>query len=247
MKKEIIYGPISILIFWYLIFLSKVINPLFLPSPHEVGFKFIEMLTELTTWKDILSTTLRIIIGFIISVFVGVPIGLFMGYNKKIYDSFELVIDFFRSLPALALFPLFMFFVGIGDTAKILTSSFSCSLIIIINSIYGVKNVNQTRQIFAKLVGASKYEIFYKVIFKDALPQIFVGIRTSISIAVIAIIATEMFIGTDLGIGHRIYEAQLTYRVTEMYSSIIFAGLLGYILNQGFIHIEKKIVHWSGK
>jgi len=80
----------------------------------------------------------------------------------------------------------------------------------------------------------------------DALPQIFIGLRTSLSFSVIVIVATEMFIG-NYGIGRRIYDAQLTYRVSEMYSYIIYAGLLGYSLNKGFVFIEKRFIHWSGK
>lgn len=170
-----------------------------------------------------------------------------MGYYKKIHDSFEIAVDFFRSLPALALFPLFMYFFGIGDTAKVVTAIFSCSLIIVVNSIYGVRNVTNTRQIIARLLEASPFEIFKKVILMDALPQVFVGMRTSLSLAVVVIIVTEMFIGTNWGIGHRIFEAQLTYRVAEMYASIIIAGLIGYLLNKGFVLIEGKTAHWSGK
>ncbi len=151
------------------------------------------------------------------------------------------------TLPALAIFPLLMFFFGIGNTAKIATTVFSCSLIVVVNSIYGVTNSKKTRQIVATLMEANPREIFLKVILMDALPQVFIGMRTSLSLAVVVIVVTEMFIGTTWGIGHRIFEAQLTYRVPEMYASIIIAGLLGYGLNKGFVVIEKHVIHWSGK
>jgi len=170
-----------------------------------------------------------------------------MGYYSKIYSAFEIIIDFFRSLPALAIFPLLMFFFGIGDISKVATTAFSCSLVVVINSIYGVKNSKKTRQIVAYLMEANPREVFLKVILMDALPQISIGMRTGLSLAVVVLIATEMFMGTNWGIGHRIFEAQLTYRVPEMYASIIIAGLLGYTLNKGFVAIERKIVHWSGK
>jgi NitT/TauT family transport system permease protein len=170
-----------------------------------------------------------------------------MGYYGKVYAAFEVIVDFFRSLPALAIFPLLMFFFGIGDAAKIATTIFSCSLVVVVNSIYGVTNSRKTRQIVASLMEANPREIFLKVILMDALPQVFVGMRTSLSLAVVVVIVTEMFIGTTWGIGHRIFEAQLTYRVPEMYSSIIIAGMLGYGLNKGFVAIETKLIHWSGK
>lgn len=247
MRRESLYGPLAVFLLWYVLYWIKIINPLFLPPPHAVIAELFRMLLTLEIWKDIGSSLWRIVVGFLIASAVGIPIGLFMGYYRKLYSAFEVIVDFFRSLPALAIFPLLMFFFGIGDAAKIATTVFSCSLIIVVNSIYGVTNSKKTRQTVAFLMEAKPQEIFLKVILMDALPQVFVGMRTSLSLAVIVIVVTEMFIGTTWGIGHRIFEAQLTYRVPEMYASIIIAGFLGYTLNKGFIAIEHKIVHWSGK
>jgi len=247
MRKELLFGPLVIFLLWYALCWIKVINPLFLPMPHVVIAELFRLLTIWDIWMDIGSSLWRIIVGFLIAAVIGIPIGLFMGYYKKVYGAFEIIVDFFRSLPALAIFPLLMFFFGIGDAAKITTTIFSCSLIVAVNSIYGVTNSRKTRQIVASLMEANPREIFLRVILMDALPQVFVGMRTSLSLAVVVVIVTEMFIGTNWGIGHRIFEAQLTYRVPEMYSSIIIAGLLGYALNKGFVAIEQKVIHWSGK
>lgn len=247
MKKELFYGPLAILVLWYIFCLLRIINPLFLPYPHLVVAELGRLVLRLAFWNDVWSTLWRVVVGFAIAAVVGIPLGLLMGYYKKAYSAFEVVVDFFRSLPALAIFPLFMFFFGIGNAAKIATAVFSCSLIITLNSIYGVTNVKKTRQVVAHLVEASRWEIFQRVILMDALPNVFVGLRTSLSMAVVVVVVTEMFIGTNLGIGHRIFEAQLTYRVPEMYAAIIIAGLLGYGLNKGFVAVEQKVVHWSGR
>ncbi len=247
MKKELWYGPLMIVAIWYCVFLMKIVNPLFLPPPHTVIAKLVVLLATPDVWMDICSTLWRVVISFVIASLVGIPIGLFMGYYKSVYRSFEIPVDFFRSLPALALFPLFMFFFGIGDTAKIVTAVFSCSLIIVVNAIYGVQNVTKTRQVIARLLRASRLEVFHKVVLMDALPQIFAGMRTGLSLAVVVVVVTEMFVGTTWGVGHRIFDSQLTYKVSEMYASIIIAGLIGYFLNKGFVAIEHRVVHWSGK
>lgn len=247
MKKELLYGPVAFVIVWYAIYCLNIINPLFLPSPHAVIEELLHMTFDIGVWRDIGASLWRILLGFLLAAGVGVPIGLLMGYYKTVYSALELLVDFFRSLPALAIFPLLMFFFGIGDTAKIATTVFACSLIISVNATYGVTNSRRTRQIVASLMEANPREIFLKVILMDALPQVFVGFRTSLSLAVVVIVVTEMFIGTSWGIGHRIFEAQLTYRVTELYASIIIAGLIGYGLNKSFVAAERKMVHWSGK
>lgn len=247
MKKELIYGPLFVIIIWYALYGLQVINPLFLPMPHVVIIELVKLLLDNNMWRDICISLWRVFISMILALIIGVPLGLLMGYYKKVNSIFDLVVDFFRSLPALAIFPLLMLFFGIGDSSKIATAVFSCSLVIVINSIYGVTHSKKTRQILSIMIGARPFEKFTHVIFPDALPQIFVGIRTALSLAVSIIIVTEMFIGTGGGIGHRIYEAGLTYRTSEMYSSIIIVGLMGYLLNKGFVKIEKRVVHWVGK
>lgn len=244
MNREKVIGLIIVLLTWYVIYWTKIVNPLFLPAPHVVLKKLIYLLFDLDFLMDIGASVLRILISFVFACLIGIPIGLIMGYYRKIYNMFEFIIEFFRALPALALFPLLIFFFGIGNTAKIATAIISCSLIIIINSIYGVINGSKTRRLVAYLMEAKPSEIFWKVIFMDALPHIVIGLRISLSLAIIIIIVTEMFVGTTWGIGHRIYDAQLTYRVSEMYSSIIVTGVLGYSMNKLFIVFEKKIVHW---
>jgi ABC-type nitrate/sulfonate/bicarbonate transport system permease component len=247
MKKELLYGPLGLVIIWYLIFWLRIVNPLFLPPPHAVLVEFCRIIVTLAVWRDIGASLWRILAGFLLAALLGIPVGLLMGYYRKVNTAMELVVDFFRSLPALAIFPLLMFFFGIGDTAKIATTVFACSLIIAVNAIYGVTGSRKTRQIVASLMEANRREVFRKVILMDALPQIFVGMRTSLSLAVVVIVVTEMFIGTNWGIGHRIFEAQLTYRVTEMYAAIVIAGLIGYGLNKTFVVTERKLIHWSGK
>lgn len=247
MKREILYGPTSLVVLWYVVCWSRLINPLFLPPPHAVALEFGQLFLTVAMWKDIVWTLWRIVLGFVLAALIGIPVGLIMGQSPKVYSASEILVDFFRSLPALAIFPLLMFFFGIGDAAKIATTVFGCSLVVAINSYYGVTQSKPTRKIVATLMEATGFEIFMRVTLMDALPQIFVGMRTSLSLAVIIIVVTEMFVGTQTGIGHRIFEAQLTYRVPEMYASITSAGLIGYGLNKGFVVLEQRVVHWSGK
>ena len=245
MNKRIFVGPVIIVLIWYLLFLIHFINPLFLPAPHTVVVSFVKLILDYSIFADIALSVGRIILSFFIAAFLGIPIGLLLGYYDKLYEVWEIVIDFFRSLPALAVFPLLMFFFGIGETAKVATAVFSCIFIIIINTIYGVSHSNKTLRTVAILMEARTDEIFKKVIFMDSLPQIMIGLRTSLSLAIIVIIVTEMFIGTRVGIGYKINNFQLTYRVPEMYSAIIIAGMIGYFMNKIFRLIEKRIIHWK--
>jgi len=112
---------------------------------------------------------------------------------------------------------------------------------------YGVHLGKELRIKAAKTMKVKGFTLFQKIVFPEALPQIFSGMRIAISLSLIIVVVTEMFIGTNFGLGRRIIDAQLVYRISEMYAVIIIAGILGYLINKGFIFGEKKIVHWRGK
>lgn len=170
-----------------------------------------------------------------------------MGYSDRIYYSLEFVVEFFRSIPATALFPLFLLFFGIDDQSKIALTAWAAGLVLIINSMYGVHLGKELRIKSAKIMRMSGFVLFQKIIFPEALPWIFSGMRIAISLSLVIVVVTEMFIGTNFGLGHRIIDTQLVYRISEMYATIFITGVLGFLINKGFIFAEKRTVHWKGK
>ena len=252
MKQRSVYtiiAPILILLVWLISSKLNMVSSLFLPSPEKVAIEFFRLITlsEGNLLIDFLITAIRVFAAFIAACTLGIPVGLLMGYFKKVYDSLEFVVEFFRAIPPTALFPLFLLFFGIGDLAKISIAFWGGFLIVIINSMYGIKNANKLRIKAAVIMKASKVSLFTKVILPEAMPQIMAGMRTALSLTLILIVVVEMFIGTSVGLGHRIINAQLVYETPEMYSAIIMAGLLGFFLNKIFIILERRFVHWSGK
>ena len=123
--------------------------------------------------------------------------------SEKLYRSVEFVVDFFRSTPATAMFPLFLLIFGIGDFAKIAVAAFAAWLVVVFNVAYGVMNARQTRILAARVMGASSWRVFRDVMFFESLPQTFVGLRMAVSVALVVIIVAEMFIGSSDGLGRR--------------------------------------------
>lgn len=246
-QREAFIGPLALILIWYLVSTFQWVNPFFLPSPWSVLVKLKELLLSGTVFPHIAKTVYRMFSGYFFAILLGVPLGIIVGYWEKVYNSLEFVIEFFRGFPATSLFPLFMLAFGIGDAAKIAIVIFSCSLVITINTLYGVRNSSKTRQMVAETMKANKTYIFAKVILPDALPYITAGLRTALSLTLIIIVILEMFIGTEKGLGHLIFNAHMTYRIPEMYAIIIITGLIGYGLNKGFIRLEEEIIHWGGR
>ncbi|OHA98033.1 MAG: hypothetical protein A3F20_03390 [Candidatus Zambryskibacteria bacterium RIFCSPHIGHO2_12_FULL_39_21] len=245
--KFIFLGPILLVGFWFAVTNLNLINPLFLPTPQKVAVALFSSLIHIDIWRDLFFTLYRAFIALVMGTLIGVPLGLLMGYFDRFYYSFEFIIEFFRSTPATALFPLFLLFFGIGDLAKIMLVFWAVLFIIIVHSIYGVRLGKRSRYRVAKVMGFHGFSLFKKFIFPEALPQILAGLRIALSTSLIIVVVMEMFIGTQIGLGKRIIDFQLVYRIPEMYAAILLVGTVGYILNKLFIGQEKRIVHWSGK
>ncbi|MFH1983431.1 MAG: ABC transporter permease subunit [Pseudomonadota bacterium] len=243
---ELTTGPILLIGVWWVAYAGELVDPNLLPSPFATISDTWANLLSGDILKDFWSTLLLVSKAFIFAAIFGVPAGIAVGANQNIYRSIEFVIDFFRSTPATAMFPLFLLLFGLGDFSKIAVAAFSAWLIIVFNVAYGVMNARKTRILAARSMGASSIRIFSDVIFYETLPQTFVGLRTAVSLTLVVIIVAEMFIGAMDGLGHRIIDAQISYQLTDMYGSILVAGAMGYGLNYFFLMIEKIIVHWSG-
>jgi NitT/TauT family transport system permease protein len=249
MNNKIYYlaAPLAILAAWAIVSGLGLVSPLFLSSPQDVLLEAAGLLVSGAILPDIAFTLFRTFSGFLIACAVGIPLGLLMGYYDKIYNSLEFVVEFFRSVPATALFPLFLLLFGIGDGSKIALTAWSASLVLVINSMYGVHLGKGLRIKAAKAMRMRGVPLFRKIILPEALPQIFSGMRIAVSLSLVIVVVTEMFIGTSFGLGHRIIDAQMVYRIPEMYATILIAGVLGFLISKGFIYSEKRIVHWKGK
>lgn len=190
---------------------------------------------------------MRIGESFIISVCAAIPIGLILGRFKKIYSAVSYVLDFFRSTPATAIFPLFLIVFGVGDSSKILSAAFASFLIITFSLAEGIRHINKHKLLAIKIMGANSIQTIQKIIFWESLPHLFIGLRNGISTAMIVIIVTEMFVGTISGIGKKIIDFQITYEISSMYAMILVVGMIGYAVNKLIFLLEKNIVHWHSR
>ena len=240
-------GPLLLFIAWDLVVRLGFIKPILLPTPADTIAALITGLAGGPLLTDFAMTVWRTLQAFLIAAVVGVPLGVLLGSNEKAYRSVEFLIDFFRSTPSSALIPLFLMIFGVSDVNKVAIAAFGALLIVVFNSAYGVMNARKQRVMAAKVMGASRWQIFRDVLVWESLQPTFVGLRSAVSMALVIVIVAEMFIGSDSGLGHRIINSQQVMNVKDMYASILAAGALGYALNILFLLAERRIVHWSGR
>jgi NitT/TauT family transport system permease protein len=242
-----VLGPLLLFVIWDLAVRGGFIKAILLPPPLDALSALVSGLLGGPLLTDFLVTVSRTLQAFLIAAVIGVPLGVVLGSNERAYRSVEFLIDFFRSTPSSALIPLFLLIFGVSDINKIAIAAFGAFLIVVFNSAYGVINARKQRVMAAKVMGASRWQIFKDVLIWESLQPTFVGLRGAVSMALVIVIVAEMFIGSDNGLGHRIIDAQQVLNVKSMYAAILAAGVLGYALNVLFLFAERRIVHWSGR
>ena len=242
-----ILGAIGFILVWQVAVWLRVADAVLLPAPAETFAETWHALTRGTLALDTWRTVERTALSFLIATLVGVPLGVALGAKEQAYRGVEFVVDFFRSTPASALFPLFLILFGPGEGTKVAVAAFGAALVILFNAAYGVMNARRTRVLAARVMGASEARILRDVLVWEALPQILVGMRAGVSLALVIVVVAEMFIGSTDGLGHRVINAQMLFESGLMYGAIFVAGALGYGLNLLFLVIEKRFVHWAGR
>ncbi len=240
-------GVAGLIAIWYLACAVKLVDPVLLPWPHQAFRALWKGMAGGDLYVDFTKTVFRTLVAMVVAAVIAIPLGILLGASERTYRAVEFVIDFFRSTPASALFPLFLVIFGVGDKTKIYVAAFGAALVIVFNVAYGVMNARKIRILAARVMGASRFQILRDVILMESLPQTFVGLRNGVSLALVIVVVAEMFIGSVDGLGHRVFDAQQLFEMPDMYAAIFAAGALGYGLNILFLLVEKNFVHWSGK
>lgn len=246
-RGQPLIGVLLLVAIWWLATALQVADPVLLPPPQKALQALLDGLMSGPLLYDFGQTIYRTLLSFLIASAIAIPLGVMLGAAEKVYRSVEFVIDFFRSTPASAVFPLFLVLFGVGDKTKIAVAAFGASLVILFNVAYGVMNARKTRVLAAKVMGANRFRVLVDVYLWESLPQTFIGMRNGISLSLVIVVVAEMFIGSSDGIGYRLIEAQMLFEMPTMYAAIFAAGAIGYGMNLIFLTVERAFVHWGGK
>ncbi len=247
-RYRFVVGFGVLLAFWIIVVdIGQWVSPLLVPPLGSVLERLGQLVLSGELAQNTLATLGRWVQGFTLGVVAGTLAGLVLGVFPRVYAFAEGVIEFFRAMPVTAIFPLFLLMFGIGDESKIAMAFLPTFLLMLINASYGVLHASPERRRAMRIFGATRWQIFRHVVFFEALPQIFIGLRLALSLSLVVAVVAEMFIGTDTGLGQRIYDSYLTNSVTTLYALLLVLGGLGYALNKISMAIEHRVVDWAGK
>jgi len=232
-----IVGGIAI---WWLL----ALNGFDFPTPAAVAGRAVDLARAGTLWEDVLASLGRVLAGFLLGSAVAIPVGFLMGWYAIARGLLEPWIQFFRTIPPLALLPLVLVLLGIGETPKIFVIFLASFLGCVISTYQGVVNVDRTLLNAARVLGAKDGTIFARVVVPASTPFILVGMRVGLGSSWATLVAAEL-LAAQRGIGHRMQSAQLFYDLPTIFVGIVLIGVLGLLMDRALLFAEGRLTGWQ--
>lgn len=232
---------LALLAFWWLA--STGSDSFYFPPLEDILSTFGETWVFERAGSDVAPSLGRLAAGYAIAVVVGVAGGMLLGLSRTARLTLGPIVEFLRAIPPTALIPAAIVVLGAGDLMKVLIIAMACVWPILLNALDGAAGVETTLLDTARCYRIRPLDRLRSVILPAALPQIFAGMRTSLSIAIIVMVVSEMVASTN-GIGFFILQSQRSFAIAEMWSGILLLGLLGYVLNYAFTVVERRALRW---
>ncbi|MHA7271058.1 ABC transporter permease [Arthrobacter sp. HLT1-20] len=215
-----------------------------LPGPGEVLLRAGEVLADGTLAEDTGASLARVLSGFLIGSLLAIPVGFLMGWYQVGRAIIEPWVQFFRTIPPLALLPLVMVTMGIGETPKIFVIFLAAFLSCVISTYQGVVSVDKTLINAARVLGANSWVIFRRVVVPASSPFILVGMRIGLGAGWATVVAAEL-IAAPNGLGMRMQQAQQFYDMPTILVNVIVIGILGLLMDRLLLMIEAHLTRWQ--
>lgn len=215
----------------------------YFPPLTDIGERFWEIWVFDRVPTDLVPSLRRLIIGYLLSVILGVGFGLLLGSFRLLQRAVQPVAEFLRALPAVALIPFGILVVGIGDTMKVLIIVLGSVWPILLNTIDGVRGVDSEKLEMARAYDVPRAARMREIVIPATLPRVVTGMRTSMSIAIILMVVSEM-VASRNGVGYFVLESQRRFAISDMWAGILLLGIIGYVSNFLFVRAERRMLHW---
>ncbi|MDY2941885.1 MAG: ABC transporter permease [Varibaculum sp.] len=215
-----------------------------LPTPMETVEAAVSYAKKGIMLEDVLASLRRVFTGFILGTALAIPVGFLMGWYGWARGLLEPWVQFFRTVPPLAIIPLAIVLMGIGETPKIFVIFLAAFLSCVISTFQGVVQVDKTLINAARVLGAKDGTIFAKVVVPASTPFILVGMRVGLGSAWATVVAAEL-IAAQQGLGYRMQQSQIYYDIPTIFVGIVIIGTFGLIMDRTVLWLENKLTGWQ--
>ncbi|NRQ34394.1 ABC transporter permease [Nonomuraea sp. NN258] len=225
----------------------------FFPPPAEIVLRMGTMwfsgpperlfLTDMAV-QNILPSLGRMAVGFTVGALLGVLLGLAIGMSARVYDYLDGVLQFLRAIPPPALVTVFLVVFGFGVKMQLAFIVFSIVWPVLLNTADGARSVEPLHLDTSRVFRLSRAERIRRIVLPSALPKMFAGLRLALSLSLIVMVFSELLPGTTNGIGFQLTDAWSMFDLPAMWAGIVLLGVLGYVLNELFLVVERRVLAW---
>lgn len=233
--------PLVIFTAWW--FASADSSNFFFPPLSEILDSLVEEWFGPRLVDDVVPSLYRLAAGFAVAIVVSLTLGVLIGTSRTVRGVLEPVLEFFRAIPPPVLVPIFILFFGIGDSMKIVVIAFGCLWPILLNTVEGVRAVDEVLSDTGRVYGISGAARLRYLVLPSASPQIYAGLRQGLSVAIILMVISELFTASN-GLGFAVVQAQRSFAIAETWAGMLMLGLLGFLLAMLFRIVENRQLAW---
>jgi NitT/TauT family transport system permease protein len=211
---------------WELVVQTGLYSGLFLPAPSHIAASLGSMAAAGTLWAHLGVTLTRILLGLVGGATIGVLLGLAMGMSRRLRRVFDPIVAALHPIPRLAFFPLLIVLFGIGEVSKLAAVSIGAFFPMLLNTVAGVRGMNPVHLELARSFGATRQQMFMRVLLPGSMPLMLTGLRLSANVAFHATIGVEM-VGSRTGIGSLLWLSWQTFRIDQLYATLTLIATIG--------------------
>lgn len=197
------------------------------------------------TWLDnVLFSTRRVAQGYLLAILVGVPLGIWIGWSRSAARLFDPTVQSLRPIPITAWLPFSIALFGIRDFGAIFLIALGAFYPIVVNSAHGARDLGRNLVRAARMMGATDRQLLLRVVFPNALPAVFTGLRIGLGIAWTAVIVAEM-VAVKSGLGYVLWDAYYVGRMDVVIADMVSIGLVGFLSDRLIVAVEGRVLHWK--
>ena len=234
---------VLLLVIWQFAAEAKLVSSLVLPSPTSIASALVAYVRSPTFGVDVATSGQEVLYGYGLSILVGVPVGLAMGWYRRFDLALDPFVSFANASPRIAIAPLVVIWFGIGIWSKVAIIFVSAMFSILINTRAGVKNLDPNLIKAARSFGAGDWQMFRTVALPGALPFIITGLRLGVGQALIGVVVGEL-IAAQHGIGQAMATFGTTFQTASVFATLIIVAGVGLLLQQLFQRLERRFSGW---
>jgi sulfonate transport system permease protein len=234
---------LGLLLLWQLLAELRVISPIFFPAPSRAIAELASRFADGSIWPSLEATALRMLLGWALACVLGIAIGAAIGSSAVARDVLEPPLEFLRPLPASAIIPVAILFLGLTNEMSVSVIAFGAVWPTLLSSVYGFGSLQARLREVSAALELGRLEFLCKIAFPAALPDILSGVRVSLAISLILAVVTEMQASLP-GLGRDIFFAQRNFRSAELYAGLIMLGAMGFIVNHALLVAERRLLRW---